>query len=391
MYGLYYLILYYFSFFYTLNIFSIGNFVLISGFKEFLIVILFALCVYKNSKINKYSVPSIRVKKSSYPLIIYACCILLASIRSHTLAYIFIDIKYYLIWGMFIYITSSLITNVKRLRNLVCHVNIICVTIGILGYLLYLDGNVFFLQWRSAFQVYSIKSIVSTNIDFGSLMVIGVLFNIVLIRKTKAKLFNFILIILYSYLAYFSYSRSIYISLLLILYLFSISYIVRKLPKNGLDKFFEIVFNIAVVIVCIILINFYGDDSDLLSSASFMDRLMNTWPSLKVDSILLGDGFGAVGRSVNSVAIYTVSDNNYLRVLLNMGIVGLLVIFFLFRMLYQQACDKHILRNIYLSIGTAAFFTDYFTLTPAMLLLYTMIGICMTKFDSKTRTNSLVN
>ncbi|WP_400243858.1 hypothetical protein AB3U99_21945 [Niallia sp. JL1B1071] len=385
MYGLYYLIIYYFSFFYILNIFSIGNFILISGVKEILIIVLFFLCLYRNSKNEKFGM-EIKVKKTSYPLFFYIICIIIASIKSYTLTYVYIDIKYYLIWAVFIYISSSLIVNLDRLKQLVWHINLICLTIGITGLFFYFTQNLLFLQWRSAFQLYAIKSFVSTSVDFGALMVIGILFNLILIRKHELKLYNLIVIVFYSYLAYLSYIRSIYLSLILFIFLFSVHYIVRKLSnKVPVQIFLKVVINILVILLCTLIFINYGDDSNLLSDDSFIDRIKNTWPSLKIDSFFWGNGFGTVGRSVNSEAIYYVSDNNFLRVYLNMGISGLIVIVLLFRMLLKQSKDKFTLKNIYISIGVAAFLTDYFTLTPAMLLVYAAIGICLNDINKKSK------
>lgn len=367
--NIYFLIIYYFSFFYLFNIYSSGNFMFISGVKEILIIFLLLwMVICRNFGKNFH------IKKNILILILlYGCVLLGASIHSYTLEYVYIDLKYYFIWPLMIYISAQLFSNFKNFKRLVFHVNIICLIIGCMGLICFVKQYVPLLQWRSAFRLYAIKSILSTSFDFGSLMAIAVLFNLIVLYNERIRTWQIVLIVFYASLTYFSFTRGSYISLILFVYLFIREYFLKELRLIKKREVFKI-FSDLVVIGLSIYIFIHFSEKDVFSTDSLIDRIKNTWPSLKNDSLLLGSGFGTVGRSANSTALFTVTDNSFLRIILTMGFAGLIIMLIIFRSIYRNAKNKWMLTIIYISVGCTAFFSDYIVFTPTMILVYTLIG-----------------
>lgn len=367
---LYVIIIYYFSFFYIFDIYNIGNSSLISGLKEILILICVLLLMMTRTDNSK-----LRFKRNYLGVsVAYFIVLLAAAVRSTTLSYAYIDLKYFLIWPLMIYITTKIIDNYSDYKRILFHVNIICIIIGIIGFLAYQKHILLFTQWRTIFQVNAPKSILSTSFDFGALMALAIFYNLVTIYFEKLKIWRLGFISFYAYMTYLSYTRGSYLSLIAFVYLILRSYFVKKAAVKKWHGTVKLVVDVFMVLLCI-YIYFNFSDTNALSIDSLVDRVINVWPSLKVDSIFLGDGFGTVGRSVNGISLYGVSDNSFLRIILSMGLLGLAIILIIFKKIYDKANNKTLLRVLYASVGVTAFFSDYIVFTPAMILVYCAIGM----------------
>ncbi|MCO7177098.1 hypothetical protein ACFP7A_13990 [Sporolactobacillus kofuensis] len=357
-------ILYYFSFFYLFQIFSIGNFIIISGLKELMILFLFIDVCLKKIRFNQYHFVFV---------FCYVAVLIFAAFRSTTAMYIFIDSKYYFIWVLMFYITTQLFSDFEDFKKIVKHINIICVTIGCIGLICYKINYLPLLQWRSNFHIYAIKSILSTSFDFGALMALAVFFNLIVVfYEKRVKLSKLFLIGLYSSLTLLSYTRGSWISLLLFFYLFFRIFYIKKL--KWINVFIKLLIDVLAVGVCYLILKNNLNDYTYFSNDSLLDRVRNVWPSLRINSFFFGGGFGTVGRSENSSSLYSVSDNSFLRIMLTLGILGLFFTICFFLEIFRKAKNKNILTVLYISVGVAAFVSDYIVFTPAMLLVYILIG-----------------
>lgn len=363
-YTLYYMILYYFSFFYTLDIFNIGNSMIISGVKEILIIILFFMTFGTMLKVRGYL--------GFY--IIYFLALIIAMIKSSSFGYLFVDLKYYFIWPLMIFISAELINNLERLIQLLHHLLIIGLIIGIWGLYAYFTNNSMFLQWRTVFQVNAIKSLLSTSFSYGALMALMVYVIVLLMYLNGISLARILICILFCLSTFLSYVRGSYLAAILLIYLlFRLCVIPKKFNLTGRKKISLLILDLLVLFICCYLL-FHNAESEFLSTESLFARINGTWTA-SPDSILFGNGFGTVGRSENfSTSQYGTTDNSFYRIYLTMGILGLVSMIGILCGLYRIAENRKFLLNIYLSIGVVAFVSDYIAFCPAILVVYCLMG-----------------
>lgn len=349
-----------------------GNSMLISGVKEILILVLGVMLILSRNSGKRFF-----VKRKYFGLItVYAILLVYAACRATSFSYIYIDSKYYLIWPLMIFITMALVEDYSDYKMILTHVNIICIVLALIGVFAYKSHNMLLTQWRTTFQVYAPKSLLSTTFDFGALMAIATFMNLVTIYYERLTIRRSALIVLYGCMTFLSYTRGSYLCLILVVYLMLRNYFVDKGAGRKWAGVIKFIVDILMLLVCLYILEHYSE-SNMLSSVSIIDRFNKVWPSLKIDSIFIGAGFGTVGRSVNGISMYGVSDNSFLRIMLTMGIVGLVMVVCIFYRIYKDAANKQILSVLYISVGVTAFVSDFIVFTPAALLVYCMIGVCM--------------
>lgn len=368
---LFFFSLYYFSFFYVFYIYNIGNSVVWSFLKEAIILVLFLINFLDDCLQNKRFAFH---KPAYWVFLAYLLLNLFAMTSSTDIAYVFVDAKYFVIWPMMIWIGYKNISSTSMYNKFVLHVTIITTILCVLGIFGKIAGYSAFLQRRSNFSDYAIKSVLSSCFDFGALTAFAAFLNLTLIdfKKPFASLIRILFYILFAVSTFYSFVRGNYLLFILLTYFYLRNkFLYRKKSKQA-KLIVTLIVDVSVVLTFFYLVN--HSFSPVFNTDSLLMRLNDVWPSFSFQNALLGNGYGTFGRSEYGAAVYSNSDNSWIRVLLTIGVFGVIMVVFGMLFAVKNSKEKVLLKSLFISISITCFFCDLIIFTPAMVFIYSLIG-----------------
>lgn len=365
--SIYFFLIYYFSFFYVAYIKNFHFLNLVSGFKEILILVLVLGSIFIGR--GRAFKP-----KLFFWMVLYSAIFLIAALRTHSVAYTFIDSKYFLIWPLIVFPTVLLIDSEDKYRLLLKHIQICCFALAIIGIIGYHFQMADYIQRRSAFDVYAAKSVLSTSFDFGATMCIAIVANVAEIQLDGINWRKVITIPIFLVAVIQTFTRGSYL-FAVIFSLLSLMLFIRKRIGRLLNMIFQPVLMMIIGLFMVYIYQSYKTVS-IFSTDSLVDRFEKVWPSFSISpsGLIWGNGLGTVGGSTNGVAMYSVTDNSYLRIVLTFGIVGLAVVVGMLIAFYSASKKEPLIGIVLISVGVTAFFSDYIVFTPAMFMTYCLLA-----------------
>lgn len=370
---IFYIILIYFILVFYINKYFFSDNLLVSISKEIIIILLFTILFILNIR-------RLRFQNNIFSLAIYVYIVLIivALMRSPNVLSGFIDLKYYLIWPLMFILAKTLITDNKNRQFFYKFIILSALIVGLLGIYFYLTQNYDFLFNRV--YDYAIISILGTNDDFGMFMCTALICScIMILNGVKKHSVYWGLSFLFLYLSYLSLSRTAFFTTLIVFLLF-INKIMKKKYLNNHKLELALNFLILTAItICLImsikLIQF--DKGTFLNSASLIDRMSNAWVNTRAQNFWFGDGFGVIGSDRFGSTLYITADNMFNRIQVNIGFLGLMcVVTILINFVRKTSVENRSLIIIIIAgLLFSGTFADIFMLTPAMVIIYCILGL----------------
>ncbi|WP_156123233.1 O-antigen ligase family protein [Deinococcus radiopugnans] len=175
------------------------------------------------------------------------------------------------------------------------------------------------LQSRSIYGMDRVYSVFSSGLNFGYVSIVAFIW---ILSAKNLRFKSFILLILLICI-YLSYTRTIYIMLLLTLIGVSLRHLVNKFPM-AIKESFVFLFYPLIGLIIILVVSYLPQSQDLLSSESASIRLNQWFQQIEIFRHL------PIAEQVFGSGIYQaqydqkpIIDNMYLAVFLNLGYYGL--------------------------------------------------------------------